>query len=130
MRGLVVGSLVFLVAGCGAAGEDVSGARRAATDFYAAFGAEDGAAACALLAPETVKELEKTAKEPCDRALLEEDLPEAGTVNGTSVFGTEGRVVLGSDTLFLAQFGGTWQVVAAGCRPQGDLPYDCQIEGL
>ena len=33
------------------------------------------------------------------------------------------------DTVFLATFPGGWRVVAAGCTPRGDRPYDCTVAG-
>ena len=34
-----------------------------------------------------------------------------------------------TDTVFLAVFPGGWRVVAAGCTPHGDRPYDCVVQG-
>jgi hypothetical protein len=31
--------------------------------------------------------------------------------------------------VFLAAFPGGWRVVAAGCTPRGDRPYDCTLQG-
>jgi hypothetical protein len=35
----------------------------------------------------------------------------------------------GRQVLSLAGFPGGWRVVAAGCRPRGQRPYDCVIDG-
>jgi hypothetical protein len=50
-------------------------------------------------------------------------------VRHADVFGQWARVVLDSDTVFLASFPGGWRVVAAGCQPQGERPYDCTLRG-
>ena len=89
----------------------------------------DGAAACAVLAPGTIAELEQAAGTPCPDAVVDEDLPEPGTVTQVDVYGQWARVVLTGDTVFLAKFPGRWRVVAAGCQPQRQRPYDCVLHG-
>ncbi|WP_327010615.1 hypothetical protein OHA72_27100 [Dactylosporangium sp. NBC_01737] len=88
----------------------------------------DGAAACAVLAPDTVSALEQSANASCADAIVEEDLPEPGTVRHVRVYGQRAQVVLDDDTVFLAAFPGGWRVVAAGCQPQGERPYDCVLQ--
>jgi hypothetical protein len=98
--------------------------------FYKALAEQNGVAACALLAPDTSRALEKSAKQPCDQAVTDQELPDAlGNVNDTEVHGSEGRVAAEGDTVFVSDFGGTWRIVAVGCSSRGDLPYDCEIEG-
>jgi hypothetical protein len=98
-----------------------------AVHFYEAFVMQDGASACGVLAPETAHAIEKSASAPCVTALLDEELPDPGPVASTEVFGSEARVVLGSDTVFLSDFNGVWKIAAAGCSERPELPYDCQI---
>jgi hypothetical protein len=50
-------------------------------------------------------------------------------VTGTDVYGQWAKVRLDDDTVFLAVFSDGWKVVAAGCQPQGDRPYDCTLQG-
>ncbi|MFE5491394.1 hypothetical protein ACFQ7Z_15815 [Streptomyces virginiae] len=45
------------------------------------------------------------------------------------VYGWQAMVRLSGDTLFLSQFGKGRKVVAAGCTPRPDLPFDCQVKG-
>jgi hypothetical protein len=98
--------------------------------FYEAFSRQDGAAACALLAPETANDVETSGKAPCEDAVTEEDLPEQlGTVTETDVFGSEALVRAENDTVFVSDFDGLWKIVAAGCTPRGDRPYDCTLGG-
>jgi hypothetical protein len=47
----------------------------------------------------------------------------------SSVWGDEAQVRLSDDTLFLTHTSAGWKVVAAGCTPNGDLPYECRLEG-
>jgi hypothetical protein len=61
--------------------------------------------------------------------VLEEELPAAGEVTGTDVYGQWAQVRLTGDTVFLAVFPDGWRVVAAGCTPRPERPYDCVLKG-
>lgn len=98
------------------------------TRFYDAYGRDDGAAACALLAPSTRREVEKSAGAPCAEGLIDESLPQPGAVRRSRVFGDQAQVRLAGDTAFVARFPGGWKVVAVGCQRRPDLPYDCEVE--
>ena len=100
-----------------------------ATRFYEAYTADDGAAACAELAPKTKSELEQSSGKPCDEAVLEEDVPETSAPLDVHVFGTQARVRWDGETTFLARFQGGWKVMAAACTARPDQPYDCGISG-
>lgn len=116
-------------ASCASRTDARGSAAHAGQEFYRAFAAQDGAAACAVLAPGTVHELEKSASAPCAQAVLDEELPEPGAIESTAVFGSEARVGFAADTVFVTDFQGAWKIVAAGCTERGELPYDCQIQG-
>jgi hypothetical protein len=125
---------VLVLTGCGLAGcGSPSGRGDAATAvalrLLTAVDADDGATACATLAPDTLAELESSAEKPCATAVLEEDLPAPATVDTVDVYGQWARVVLSDDTMFLATFPGGWRVVAAGCSPRDRRPYDCVLRG-
>jgi hypothetical protein len=120
---------LFASAGCDSVGDRESAASAAAVRMLTAVDGQDGAQACAMLAPETVSELEESAGKPCAQAILDEDLPEPGGVTDTAVYGQWAQVRLSGDTVFLGVFGGGWRVVAAGCSPRGDQPYDCTLQG-
>ena len=124
--------LVLAVAalpGCAAPGGRGTAAADVATRLLTAVKGQDGAAACALLAPDTASEVEQSGGKPCAEAILDEDLPEPATVTGTAVYGQWAQVRVGADTEFLAVFPGGWRVVAAGCRSRGERPYDCEVQG-
>ncbi|RLK23872.1 hypothetical protein DER29_1757 [Micromonospora sp. M71_S20] len=129
--GAVVGAAltVMTVAGCGAVTDRADAAAAVTTRMLDAVAGRDGTAACAVLAPDTVAELEQSADKPCAEAILAEDLPEPGAVVATDVYGQRAQVRLDGDTVFLAVFPGGWRVVAAGCTARGDKPYDCVLQG-
>ena len=88
----------------------------------------DADGACALLAPDTAMELERAAGS-CGRGLTAAQLTDGGRVRDVEVYGLHAIVRLDDDTVFVARFDDGWRVTAAGCVPQGDGPYDCDIKG-
>jgi hypothetical protein len=128
-RVLLYGAVAAVLSGCVSSGARTS-AEGIATRFEQAAGARDGAAACAMLAPETRSSVESSGKARCEEAFGDEDLPSGRAITATDVFGDSARVVLDADTVFLARFGEQWKVTAAGCSDRGEgLPYDCQLSG-
>ena len=120
---------VTAVAGCGSVASRGQAAATAAQRLLAAIDRKDGAAACALLAPETAAAVVQSAQKDCADAILDQGLPRPGSVTGEDVYGQWARVRLSDDTVFLAMFAGGWRVVAAGCTARGDRPYDCTMQG-
>jgi len=124
--------LAVVVGGCAD-----TGAQHAATDtavrLLTSVRDGNGADACALLAPETAARLESSSGQSCAQAIGDEDLPDPGPVTGVTVDGQWAKVAVtagdNDGTVFLAMFRGGWRVVAAGCRPRGEQPYDCSLEG-
>jgi hypothetical protein len=129
MAAVLLPLAVAALAGCAAAGGRGQAAADVATRLLTAVQGKDGAAACALLAPDTASEVEQSGGKPCPEAILDEDLPGPGAVTGSAVYGQWAQVRVGADTVFLAAFPGGWRVVAAGCKPRGDRPYDCEVQG-
>ena len=127
-RGLVVLLSVLVLTGC-AGGARAESARSSAQGFEHAVSQGDGATACDLLAPETAAEVAESAGSDCASGVLEEDLPEAGPVERTSVCGRSAQVQLAADTLFLSHFDDGWKVLAAGCTPRPGKSYDCTVQG-
>jgi hypothetical protein len=118
-----------VAAGCASVGDRGQAADDVAVRFMTAVAGRDGAAACALLAPATAEDVSDTGEKPCAEAVLDEQLPAPGTVTGTDVYGQWAQVRLTDDTLFLAVFPEGWRVVAAGCTPRPERPYDCVLQG-
>ncbi|HLM05456.1 MAG TPA: hypothetical protein VK402_09745 [Blastococcus sp.] len=98
---------------------------RVATAFEDPAG--DPETRCDLLTPAALSALEEQASQPCDEAI--EDLPlEGGEVESVEVWGGDAQVRLSGDTLFLAETSTGWRVAAAACQPNGEAPYDCEVE--
>ena len=128
-RALTVPLVLLVLAGCTGVGERGDAAASVALRMLTAVQNDDGAAACGTLAPDTLAELEESAGRPCAEAILDEDLPQPGEVQESQVFGQWAQVRLTGDTVFLGVFPGGWRVVAAGCTPRGERPYDCELQG-
>ena len=126
---MLASAAVVAVAGCGTADERGAAASATALRMLSAVESKDGSGACAVLAPKTASALEQSAGSSCPAAILDEDLPKPGAVTGTQVYGQWAQVRLSTDTVFLGLFPGGWRVVAAGCRPEADKPYDCTLQG-
>lgn len=124
--GITLAALV-VVSGCTSSSaptvEDV------AQQFYQAFSAGDGASACDLLAPKTRQEVEESGGTSCATVLLGKALPDVGTARDATVFGDQAQIRFDGDTTFLAEYPDGWKVVAAGCTPNAELPYDCLVKG-
>ncbi|MFJ2828430.1 hypothetical protein ACIPC1_12695 [Streptomyces sp. NPDC087263] len=117
------------VSGCGTLAERRDAAASEVTRFERALDAQQPERLCAALAPSTREELEQSAKQRCEQAIGEQDLPSAGAVRGVDVYGDQARVVFEHDTVFLARFSAGWKVTAAGCLPRSQRPYQCEIKG-
>ena len=117
------------LAGCGSVSDRETSAAGVAERFLAAVAADDGAAACGVLTPDAVATIEEDSGDPCADAVLDEDLPGPRPPTDTAVYGQWARVRLGDEAVFLAMFPGGWRVAAAGCRPRGERPYDCAVDG-
>lgn len=116
--------VLLTVPGCA---PDSAGAAAAAQDFRRAVAAGDTSTACSLLRPRV---REKTAADSsCEDQLKSLQLPAGGSVVRTESYGRNAMVEFDDDTVFLAASGSGWQVTGAGCRPQGESPYDCEVGG-
>lgn len=116
------------MSGCALTPPDGDAAARVAQQFHDAVATGGGAAACAVLAPNTVEELESDGT-PCAQAVLDEELPPAAAVIETQAFGRQSQVRLAGDVVFLTLSGDDWLVTAAGCTPQDAKPFRCLIKG-
>lgn len=120
-------SLGLLAGGCGGGQDDE--VRSVVEDFYTALADGDAAAACGLLSPAARSELERSSGTPCEQALPEE-LPAAPTgAVGVRRFGDAAKADLGSESAFLARYDKGWRIIAAGCTPHREHPYECSVKG-
>lgn len=115
----------ILLAGCASAGERSAAAEDTARLFLQAVADGDGPAACGVLAPETEAEIDA----PCAEGILGEALTAPSATADSQVYGQHALVRFDGDAVFLAIFPGGWRVVAAGCTPRGERPYDCAVQG-
>ncbi|MGY1703810.1 hypothetical protein ACI79C_04485 [Geodermatophilus sp. SYSU D00697] len=126
-RGLVVAAglaAATLLSGCASLEtDDVSTVARA---FEDASG--DPEQRCELLAPATRAALESDESAPCADALDQIPL-QGGTLEAVEVWSGNAQVRLSGDTVFLTETDAGWRVTAAACRPRGEAPYDCEVEG-
>ena len=123
----VAAVVAVLTSGCDA--QTAPAARAVADDFADAVSTDNGRIACVLLAPETRSQLEQSSGKPCASAIIEEDLPDPGAVEGSSSYGTMAEVTFAADTMFVTEFRSGWKVMAAGCAPVPGRPYNCQLQG-
>jgi len=101
----VAGLSVVLLTSCSTLGPDTTAATGVASAFHRAVRDGDGNAACALLAPATVEDLEGSSGQSCPDAILTQDLPHAQDVQDTQAFGRAAKVSMDSDVVFLSVFG-------------------------
>jgi hypothetical protein len=120
---------LMLATSCSTLGPDTAAADDVAVEFHRSILDGDGTAACALLAPATLEEVESTAGTSCPDAILDQDVPDADQVQESQAFGRGAQVVLNGDVLFLSIFGDHWLITAAGCTSRGERPYDCTVKG-
>ena len=124
----VRGSLILGVAALSAcSGNQDLAAGSAAQRLLVAAKQGDGETACSLLASAARQELEQTTGDPCEEAVLDEDLGSGRGSLEVHVFDTAAQVVVGAEVVFLSRFDGQWLVIAAACTPVHGRPYDCNV---
>ena len=118
---------VALVAGtvaCSSAAQPAVEA--AATQFADALARHDGEAACALLTDDARRGTETFGRSCADQLAT---LPDPGAVEQVEVWSDAAQVRLAGDTVFLLRFPDGWRVGAAGCTPEEEAPYRCEVQG-
>lgn len=116
---------VALLGGC--ANESAERAAAAvASEFLGAVRSGDARAACALLVPRTEQELAVSEGQPCVESLPIDRLS-GQTVREVAVWSDQAQVITDGDTMFLTEFETGWLIVAAGCQPRGEEPYQCVV---
>ncbi|CCQ45131.1 hypothetical protein ARTSIC4J27_1064 [Pseudarthrobacter siccitolerans] len=125
---LVVAGIAALLAVSGCAPDGTAPAD-AAQEFHQAMSSSDWSSACSMLESDT---REKTAREQegsCEDHLRNLQIQEPGTVARTETYGRGAFVEFENDAVFLAAAEGGWKITAAGCTPNGDAPYTCEVGG-
>jgi hypothetical protein len=56
-------------------------------------------------------------------------LPDPGPVEQVEIWDDAAQVRLAHDTLLLLRLPDGWRISGAGCTPQGDAPYRCEVQG-
>jgi hypothetical protein len=51
------------------------------------------------------------------------------TVREVQVWGDAAQARVGDDTVFLREKAVGWRISGAGCAPNGDRPYECEVGG-
>ena len=119
--------LCTAAAGCGS-GSGERDAQRAAEKLYTAVAEEHGRAACATLTPAAAHALEQQEGESCARAVTSLALS-GSRASRVRVYETSAAVSFeGGETAFLDHTDEGWRVSAAGCKPMGHEPADCELE--
>lgn len=117
----------LVLAGCAGPPHE-SAVSSAARAFVAELEAGDGAGACALLTDDARSSVPGATDEPCAKAIA--NVKEQGSgIGSVEVWGDAAQVHVGDDVLFLRLTSGSWKVSAAGCTPQPEGPYDCEVGG-
>ncbi len=112
-----------LLAGCSSS--QVPEVERVASTFDDPSG--DPEERCDLLVPATRAAFEQSEGAPCVEAIA--DLPlEGGSVESVEIWGGDAQVKLAGDTVFLTETSSGWRVTSAACRPQGEAPYECEVD--
>jgi hypothetical protein len=98
----------------------------AATSFVRAIEAADGPVACRMLTSDARRSASGATDTQCSDAIL--SITEQGeAVHGVQVWGDAAQVRIAQDVIFLRHISGSWQVSAAGCKPQRQGPYQCTV---
>ena len=124
---LVLGAAGALLVGCGRA-SDERDARRTAEALYSAVADHRGEAACRQLTDSAAEALEQQEGRSCAEAVTGSELTERrpGKVR---VYETNAVVSFpGGEKAYLDRTRAGWRVSAAGCKPKGPAPADCELE--
>ncbi len=125
--GIALAALGLSLTGCGGSQDDA--AVETAERFFSAVADQDGTDACDLLTPATRDELEQSSGKPCDKAIVEELKGAPEDTGEVRVYGVMAQVQWADSAVFLTRMPDGWRVLAAGCTPREDDPYDCVVKG-
>jgi hypothetical protein len=125
---LLAAAIAALMVLTGCAPEGMAAAD-AAREFHQALSGSEWSAACALLQSDTREKTAREQESSCEDHLRNLRIPEPGTVTRTEIYGRGALVEFENDAVFLAAAEGGWKITAAGCTPNGDAPYTCEVGG-
>ena len=125
--GIALAALGISLTGCG--GSQDNAAAETAEQFFHAVAHHEGAVACDLLTPATRSELEQSSGTSCAQAIVEELEGPRRDGGEVQVYGVMAQVRWPDGAVFLARMPDGWRVLAAGCTPHADDPYDCVVKG-
>jgi hypothetical protein len=117
---------LLAVSGCG---QDGTAAADAAQEFHQALTASQWTAACSMLQSHTREKAAQEQGSTCEDHLRNLQVQEPGRIMGTEIYGRGAFVEFENDAVFLAAAEGGWKITAAGCTPNGDAPYTCEVGG-
>jgi hypothetical protein len=121
----VAAIFAVLLAGCSVAGR--TEAVQTVREFQRQMALDGWTGACSLLSAQTRTALESSTSQSCVQALPAMRLP-AGDLGNVEIWGRNAGVMVGEAAVYLSWLSGRWQVVAAGCTPQGPgRPYRCLL---
>lgn len=124
--GLVVIGCCLMTAACSGSGEQDS-VKAAAQHFIDDTISGDAVSACRELAPRARDSLARGG-DSCEGALPSVRLP-GDPVGTVAVWSDEAQVKTAGDTVFLHDFSTGWLVTGAGCRPENEQVYRCEVGG-
>ncbi|MGX1159936.1 hypothetical protein FBY31_1703 [Arthrobacter sp. SLBN-100] len=117
---------LLAVSGCA---PDGTAPADAAQEFHQDLAASDWSAACNMLQSDTREKTAQEQESTCEDHLRNLQIQEPGTLARTEIYGRGAFVEFENDAVFLAAAEGGWKVTAAGCTPNGDAPYTCEVGG-
>ncbi|WP_147422497.1 hypothetical protein [Pseudarthrobacter phenanthrenivorans] len=126
--GVAAAAILALLAGAGCA-PDGKAPADAAQSFHRALAASDWASACSMLLEDTRQKAAQEQHSSCEDRLQNLQLEDVEAVTGTETYGRNAMVVFDNDTVFLTAARGGWKITAAGCTPEGEAPYTCEVGG-
>jgi hypothetical protein len=112
--------------GCGT-GDDRRQAREAVERMYAAVESRDGAAACEQLTEQAAAALERQTRRPCQEGVLDLELVGMRVARVRVYLTSAEALFVEGDTAFLDRTSRGWRVSAAGCKPRGRRPAECEV---
>ncbi|VXB76147.1 conserved exported hypothetical protein [Arthrobacter sp. 9AX] len=125
---LAAAGIAALMGVCGCAPEG-TGAADAAQTFHQAVSASDWSSACSMLKSDTREKTAQEQESTCEDHLRSAHIQEPGAVTRTEIYGRGAFVEFENAAVFLANAEGGWKITAAGCTPNGDAPYTCEVGG-